>query len=90
MTHPWRQLNKQNCLINYRFVNVPAHVHSEKPRKDTSEEILDGKSTEIVEGITTAIKAEKARPSGKVDLLPSEKQDDLDQNLLGLKENSDM
>lgn len=69
------------------------HVHGEKSRKNTSEDTLDSKPTEVPKGIAEAAEAETARLSRDVGLLlPSEegKLDDLDLDFLELNSDSEM
>ncbi|CAD7082050.1 unnamed protein product [Hermetia illucens] len=84
-------IKRRSCHINYRFGNIPVHVHKEKPRKETSEEASGGKLTEVPEEVAEAIEAERTGSTREVDLLPSEEQklDDLDLGLLGLGVDSD-
>lgn len=59
---------------NYGFGNIPVHVHREKLRKDTSEDIWGGKPTEIFEEIATVIEVEMAGAIRGKDLLPIERE----------------
>ncbi|CAD7081749.1 unnamed protein product [Hermetia illucens] len=84
-------IKRRSCHINYRFGNIPVHVHKEKPRKETSEEASGGKLTEVPEEVAEAIEAERTGSTREIDLLPSEEQklDDLDLGLLGLGVDTD-
>lgn len=56
-------IKRQNCLINQRFSSIPVHVHTEKKRKNTSEETSGEKPTQVPKGIAEAIRAERTRQS---------------------------
>lgn len=52
-----------------RFGNILIHMHRDKPRKATLEDISGGKLTEILEGISEAIEVERVGLSREVDPL---------------------
>lgn len=53
------EIKSYRSHINYRFDNIPVHVHKGKPKKGASKDTSSGKPTRIFEGIMKLIEEKR-------------------------------